>query len=547
MLKEIYCKEFKENGKTRDKIFFHKGLNTIIGESSINGKSENSVGKSTLLMIIDFVFGGEQFLKSKAVETIGNHTICFEFEFNATPHYFMRSTEKKDCLFKCNSHYQEKVPYSIEDFREWLKVQYNLEEIELSFREIVSTYFRFYGSKDISPKEVLRLHNAQPLKEQIRVFEKLYEKYGVIKDIVESIENVENYKAVKKQAAKLKVDIDEFKKVNIKEESEKIAELEEKKKEILKSQKIESIALDAKKAEEIANLKAEHKRLAFSRTRLLTRIANIERNDTFATIKSSQAAYDELLTFFPNVNIKKISEIDTFHDKLNSFLKAEAEESVKSCKNDLKAIQSRIEEIESILFSEENREFSSAFLTEFAKLQSQIDAIQKTIDDAKRQKDTEKKVKDNKKALLATEANLLSQIASSINKSLEEKSKAILGENAQSITLSFPSVTSYKIGSDKDDGTGTDYTSMILFDLAVLEQTKLPALIHDSYLVSNIRGNRLENLIKLYAQEKDKQIFLSIDETEKLNSDTAKLIEQNSVIHLHQNGGELYGNYWGRK
>ena len=142
---------------------------------------------------------------------------------------------------------------------------------------------------------------------------------------------------------------------------------------------------------------------------------------------------------------------------------------------------------------------------------------------------------------------MLSQIASSINKSLEEKSKSILGENAQSITLSFPSVTSYKIGSDKDDGTGTDYTSMILFDLAVLEQTKLPALIHDSYLVSNIRGNRLENLIKLYAQEKDKQIFLSIDETEKLNSDTAKIIEQNSVIHLHQNGGELYGNYWGRK
>ena len=80
MLKEIYCKEFKENVKTRDKIFFHKGLNTIIGESAINGKSENSVGKSTLLMIIDFVFGGEQFLKSKAVETIRKKRLSFQMQ-----------------------------------------------------------------------------------------------------------------------------------------------------------------------------------------------------------------------------------------------------------------------------------------------------------------------------------------------------------------------------------------------------------------------------------------------------------------------------------
>lgn len=38
---------------------FHSGLNAVVGDEI----ASNSIGKSTMLMIIDFVFGGEDYIK----------------------------------------------------------------------------------------------------------------------------------------------------------------------------------------------------------------------------------------------------------------------------------------------------------------------------------------------------------------------------------------------------------------------------------------------------------------------------------------------------
>ena len=53
MLKEICCDKFISDGKVREAIRFHEGLNTILG----NETGANSIGKSTFLMILDFVTG----------------------------------------------------------------------------------------------------------------------------------------------------------------------------------------------------------------------------------------------------------------------------------------------------------------------------------------------------------------------------------------------------------------------------------------------------------------------------------------------------------
>ena len=54
MLREIFCDQFISQGEIRKPIVFHKGLNSILGSNT----GSNSIGKSTFLMIIDFVFGG---------------------------------------------------------------------------------------------------------------------------------------------------------------------------------------------------------------------------------------------------------------------------------------------------------------------------------------------------------------------------------------------------------------------------------------------------------------------------------------------------------
>lgn len=550
MLKEVFCEKFIENGSIRPKIEFHNGLNTIVGTGKNNEKSENSVGKSTLLMIIDFAFGGREFINSKAVKIIGTHTICFAFEFIGESYYFMRITDKDNNIYKCDKNYQNPEQYDIEEFRKWLKNKYGLDEIELSFREIVGTYFRFYsGEKEISPKEILRIYNGHSSKEQVRSLEKLFEKYSSIKEYIDSIQQFEDRDKLKREAARLKVEISDFKKIDVKETREKIAEFEEQKQDLLQRQKDHIPELDAQKAKELAELKLKHKNLALKRSRLLTRIQNIE-NSNFETLKPSKASYDALLEFFPNVNIKRIEEIDSFHEKLNKILKDEHIEALEDYEKDLEQVQSKIDILENQISNFGNEEdFTTAFLLEFSKVQSELDKLKGLLDEDKNKKKSEEEVKDNRKVLKNTEKDILNEIEISVNSELISLSHEVFGANVKEVEFSFPTNGSYNLGSPLDDGTGTDYTSLILFDLIVLNLTKLPALIHDSYLLSNIRGTRLENLIKLYANKSNKQVFLSIDETDKLDSDTRNLVNRDDirVIKLHQGGGELYGYYWGKK
>lgn len=56
MLKEIYCPLFKHRT-----VSFQKGLNVILGDNN----ASNSIGKSTMLLIVDYVFGGDSYSYSK--------------------------------------------------------------------------------------------------------------------------------------------------------------------------------------------------------------------------------------------------------------------------------------------------------------------------------------------------------------------------------------------------------------------------------------------------------------------------------------------------
>lgn len=47
-----------------------------------------SIGKSSSLLAIDFVFGGDTYIKSDGVKKEGHHTIFFAFEFDGEKYYF---------------------------------------------------------------------------------------------------------------------------------------------------------------------------------------------------------------------------------------------------------------------------------------------------------------------------------------------------------------------------------------------------------------------------------------------------------------------------
>lgn len=73
MLIEMKSPVFKAKGEERPPIRFKDGLNVILGKE--NG--ENSIGKSSALLAIDFVFGGNTYLESDGIKHMGDHTIFF--------------------------------------------------------------------------------------------------------------------------------------------------------------------------------------------------------------------------------------------------------------------------------------------------------------------------------------------------------------------------------------------------------------------------------------------------------------------------------------
>lgn len=108
MLTEINCKYFSQK-----KIIFHAGLNAVLGDD--NGA--NSIGKSTLLMIIDFVFGGKSFVEKNfdVITQFGHHEYSFCIEVDGIKNFYIRGTENIEAVWICDDQYGKKNSISIDD------------------------------------------------------------------------------------------------------------------------------------------------------------------------------------------------------------------------------------------------------------------------------------------------------------------------------------------------------------------------------------------------------------------------------------------------
>ena len=542
MLKELYCESFKENGKTREKIIFSEGLNVVLGEKK-DGEEHNSIGKSTLLLIIDFIFGGENYKKSEAYkhgEQIFNY--CFEFENERF--YFIR-TNKTDNVIECNPDYSPKTTMKLDDYRKFLLEKYGMDNLELSFRNIVGPYSRiFHTDKNITPGHVLEA-NIHQNESPIKVFEKLNNIYYKIKEKDEKVTSVENKKKVLTKARKLKVQLEETEVINVKEIKAELDNLEHERDELIQNQNDKIKLLDEEKIARIIELNKKIRILQKRQRQLLSRKTtvtdNLENN-----LMPSKASFDALLTFFPNANIKHLEDIEAFHTKLTSILEYEYKENLLVIENTLKEIEPQIDSLMKELneLEKDTGNFKMAFLEKFAEIDNKIKELNSKLEKSSKEKQKSKELKELKSQLKSDEEKILDGLSQIYNTELSSLCSEILESDVSPVKIEFPKTSQYTVSIPHDDGTGDSYTSELIFDLAVLHNTVLPFLIHDSYLYSNIRGKRLDRIISKYNEFSDKQIFIAIDQIETLEAGTRELINNKKIISLYANGGELFGESW---
>lgn len=103
-------------------------------------------------------------------------------------------------------------------------------------------------------------------------------------------------------------------------------------------------------------------------------------------------------------------------------------------------------------------------------------------------------------------------------------------------------VSRYSIISGTDKGDGTESANIVMFDLSILKQTKLPAMAHDLFVRNELDAERKEGCIKLYATEKEKQIFTAFRSIYNYSPEVQAIIEDSCVLKLSTDGGELYGS-----
>ena len=539
MLREIFCDQFISKGEIRKPIVFHKGLNSILGSNT----GSNSIGKSTFLMIIDFVFGGMGYIE-KSVDVHKNvspHRICYSFEFDGEIYYFARSTVQTREVEICDNNYNVQETITLERYNEILKNKYGLGRLELSFRAAVGKFFRVYLKECCDEGHPLK--SADRVADKIGITEliKLFDKYAAISSLMDNKKKVEEQYTTFKKAIKFSqisspANITEYKK-NEKEIQKLAAEL------IDLSKKSEEglLDIDSVKAKLVADLKGNLSKLYRKRSRLKSK-RKLLGEDAFSS--PIEKDFTDLLKYFPDVDIKTLDEIEKFHVGVTEALKDEYKKHcdeidrlLSVCEQDIESLEERIKQIDSV------PNVSQAILDSYAEVKQRHDNLVEAnehFDKAKALKQTVSDLNDQITKLISSE---LLFIENNINSKMAELNEFVFDTKKSSPLLDLKDDSHYSFETPNDSGTGSRYKGLILFDLAILDATALPAIAHDSFMLKQIEDHVLEKLFELYSNTQ-KQVFIAIDKQESYTSRVAELLEETMVLKLDPDGNELFGRSW---
>ncbi len=548
MLIEIQSDAFKGKGIKDGKIPLRKGLNSIIATESMN----NSTGKSSFLLAIDFAFGGDDYAgdKAKIIDNIDHHKINFTFEFFDEKYYFSRSTSNLHKVAICKEDYSQVEEISINKFYNFLLEKYGFEDKNLTLRGAISPYFRISHKSPRNLEDFLLGSSKSQPRDAVVNFEKLFNRYieiGKEKDKVDDLVKANNTfnDAVKRNFIHSSIKND----TDLKLAQDKIKELKEELASFCQTADKSIVSLDAENTVKIQEIEKKYRNLRTQKTKLENKIAIANKSLEGLTAPSKEELA-VLQSFFPSLNVKKVYAVEKFHESLTDVLKQQITDEIQYNKMQLNKIILELDpikaEYEKLL---PNGSLSKAAFDLYSKKSLEIQKLNDSIDNYKKGLKLAAEDSEAKDVLNTKEINVLNEIADITNKKMAELNNLEQTRTWNSPILEFflpktdkaKGISHYSLSSRLDSGDGTLSENTILFDLSVLQLTKLPAIAHDLFVRNELDEKRKEDCIKLYATEKQKQIFATFTAINNYSPEIQKIIKDNRVLELYINGGELYG------
>ena len=533
MLTKIQCEKFKS--KT---IEFHPGLNVVLGDAV----ATNSIGKSSLLMVIDFAFGGDSFLQhnSDVPKELGHHDYHFRFKFGGKDVHFVRNTSTPDLVHKITEGWSKGAPISIEDYRAFLKAAYSLDDVKLTFRSITSLFSRIWGKGNLDVKQPLHSHTKETSASRIDNLIKLYKKYDTIDALSASVKTLADRKQSVISAYKQNL-IPKSSKAEYKNNLQTMTEID------VEIRKIkENLAKYAVNIGEIVNrkvseLKETRDALLGERERLSINLSRVQR-DLSKNMYVKSREFKNLEKFFPESNLDRFAQIEIFHSKIARILKDELKASEKELTKNILEVERAIDTVDlEIRDALGNVDEPTVIIDRVHELAVRRSNAKREIDYFETDEDVTRSLRDDRLRLAEERDAISAHISNIINNKIRKLVDEVYDEYRKSPKLEIHN-NSYKFSAIEDTGTGKAYSNLILLDLAILQSTVLPFVIHDSVLFKNIENEAVAHLVELYVSF-SRQTFIAIDEIQKYGTKAEAILTKQKVIELsHEN--QLYIKDW---
>lgn len=535
MLKQIRCARFR--GETID---FHEGLNVVLGDDN----ATNSIGKSSLLMVIDFALGGGSLVEHNhdVVRELGHHHYFFVFEFDGVWHRYRRGTAEPDDVYRCNDTFEPEELLSVDEYTGILKAAYSIPLRDISFRALTGLYSRIWGKANLDVRNPLNAVPKQGAAECVSNLIKTYDLYGPIDEVARRTANA----TAKRKALRAAVRQDIVSRVGKRDYSHNEvtitqleAELDDIKAELAKY----ATNISELVSNEVLELKLQRDKLVRVRTELNGRLRRTQ--SSLANHRHIQSKhFAGLVELFPEIDRERLASVEEFHSGLAKILRSELRASEKDLQTEFERVNEAVREIEAQMANTFKAIDEPTHLVD--RVYDVATALEKAREENERY-EGERALQDEigrlQEELGVIRREVLIEIQRRLNTGMRDIVDEVFGPGRKSPQITLGE-TNYTFEVFEDTGTGTAYSSLLVFDLTVFSQTEVPVLVHDSVLFKNIENDSVARLVAFYPKA-GKQSFVAIDEVDKYGASAAATLRARKVIQL-DNSNVLYDKDWRR-
>lgn len=526
MLRYIECEHFVEK-----RITFHERLNIIVGDV-INS---NSIGKSTALKIIDFVYGGKTLVThgQDVPAKLGHHDYTFLLELDQD-YLFTRNTQNPTSVTYHNKETGKNELWSLDDYLNFLENNYTDSIPYLSFREIVGPVSRVWGRENLIVSKPLHVVAAQNGSSCVDYLIKIFDRYRTLSDWSFRRDSLTDEKKALNSAFKKSIvpKINKSKytanRITIDNNKAKIEDIKTK-------MSLFAISVNELVNETVLEQKIQKHGLLDLKMLLDDELERLKSNLENTKAKTAKN-FEPLLEIIPSVNIDKLLQIESFHNGLIKILAKEIKEKEKEITEQIAVLETQIQDCNrKILIALKGSENPAYIVDSVTDISLETSHLSKENELYEQFSDLNENIRRLNELLKEGKIEILEKIENTLNQDIKKLVDFIYGESRTSPRLKLdPSGYSFQI--PQDTGTGKAYSNLILLDASMLRHTKIPYLIHDSLVFKNVENIAIENILHVY-RGLTQQSFIALD-GEILNSKTAASIIKDCKV-LELNSGKL--------